>query len=61
MKKDYIKRMGQIYALHIQRGGCETELMEYTERVFSYLYKKEKVIKYDVTRRDSENRMGQQH
>lgn len=57
MKKDYIKRMGQIYALHIQRGGNEQELMEYTERVFSYLYKKEKVIKHYDTRRDSEIRV----
>jgi hypothetical protein len=57
MKKDYIKRMGNIYALHIQRGGSEAELMEYTERVFSYLYKKEKVIKHYDTRRESENRI----
>lgn len=41
-KNDFTKRMGQIYALHIQKGGTEQELFEYTKKVYSYLYRKEK-------------------
>jgi hypothetical protein len=58
MKKDYIKRTGQIYALAIQKGITEEELFNYTEKAFAYLYLKEnKVVKYDDTRRESENRI----
>jgi hypothetical protein len=37
-KQDYLKRMGQIFALHVQKGYSIDELMKYTEQAFSYLY-----------------------
>jgi hypothetical protein len=40
-KNDYTKRMGQIYALAIQKGYSEKDLLQYTENVFAYLYKKD--------------------
>jgi hypothetical protein len=49
MKKDYLKRTGQIYALAIQNGISEEELFKYTEMVFAFI-KQKKVIKHDDTR-----------
>jgi hypothetical protein len=40
-KNEYLRRIGQIYALHIQKGYTEEELLLYTEKVFSYLYRKD--------------------
>jgi type III secretory pathway component EscS len=37
-KKEYLKRLGQIYALAIQKGWSGDELMKYTEMSFSFLY-----------------------
>jgi hypothetical protein len=45
-KKDYLKRTGQIYALAIQKGYSEEELFQYTERVFAFIYMKEKRRNY---------------
>jgi hypothetical protein len=52
MKKDYLKRTGQIYALAIQNGISEEELFKYTEMVFAFI-KQKKVIKHDDTIRES--------
>jgi hypothetical protein len=49
MKKDYLKRTGQIYALAIQNGISEEELFKYTEMAFAFI-KPKKVIKHDDTR-----------
>jgi hypothetical protein len=49
MKKDYLKRTGQIYALAIQNGISEEELFKYTEMAFSFI-KQKTVIKHDDTR-----------
>jgi hypothetical protein len=49
MKKDYLKRTGQIYALAIQNGISEEELFKYTEMAFAFI-KQKKVIKHDDTR-----------
>jgi hypothetical protein len=49
MKKDYLKRTGQIYALAIQNGIDENELFKYTEMAFAFI-KQKKVIKHDDTR-----------
>lgn len=37
-KKDFLKRMGQIYALGIQQGFTEEELIEYANSHFLFLY-----------------------
>jgi hypothetical protein len=49
MKKDYLKKTGQIYALAIQNGISEEELFKYTEMAFAFI-KQKKVIKHDDTR-----------
>jgi hypothetical protein len=49
MKKDYLKRTGQIYALAIQNGISEEELFKYTEMAFAFI-KQKKVIKHDDSR-----------
>jgi hypothetical protein len=40
MKKDYLKRTGQIYALAIQNGISEEELFKYTEMAFAFIKQK---------------------
>lgn len=37
-KKTYLKRVGQIYALAVQKGYSTDEIMKYTEMAFSFLY-----------------------
>jgi hypothetical protein len=37
-KKEFLKRMGQIYALAIQKGYSVDEIMKYTEMSYSFLY-----------------------
>jgi hypothetical protein len=48
-KQTFLKRCGQLYALNIQHGITEEELMKYIEESFTYLYKN-KVIKNDDTK-----------
>jgi hypothetical protein len=50
MKKDYLKRTGQIYALAIQNGISEEELFKYTEQAFAFIRQQKKVIKHDDSR-----------
>lgn len=45
-KQDFVKRMGQIYALAIQHGLSEQELNKYVEDKFSFLYNKKKQQEY---------------
>lgn len=41
-KKDFQKRMGQIYALAIQHGINEEDLITYANQQFMFLYEKKR-------------------
>lgn len=49
-KKDFQKRMGQIYALALQQGLTEDELIRYVNESFLFLYseKRQKEIKCNI-------------
>lgn len=42
MKKDWLKRCGQIYALGIQHGLSEADLDKYLDEAFMFLYSERK-------------------
>lgn len=41
-KKDFLKRMGQIYALAIQHGLKEEDLFKYANEQYLFLYSEKK-------------------
>ena len=45
-KKDVLKRMGQIYALALQHGLTEEEIILHLNREFAFLYSGDKYEKY---------------
>lgn len=51
-KKDVLKRMGQIYALALQHGLTEEEIILHLNREFAFLYKGEKYEWYKEWRNE---------
>lgn len=45
-KKEVLKRMGQIYALAIQQGHTEEEVLSRLNKEFAFLYRGEKRKQY---------------